>query len=82
MTPGRVCTGLLAWWLWVLRIAATSRYRVGHSVTPVTLDVSLSVLADAACGDGNTVLLLDTPGLDAPNRNAAWDAQIMVCAQP
>ncbi len=47
-------------------------------MAPVTLDVSLSLLVDAACGDGTTVLLLDTPGLDAPNRNAAWDAQIMV----
>ena len=34
---------------------------------------------DPACTDGTTVLLLDTPGLDAPYRNAAWDPQIMVC---
>lgn len=53
------------------------RHRVGHAVAPVTMDVSVSVLMDPACTDGTTVLLLDTPGLDAPYRNAAWDPQIM-----
>mmetsp|Transcript_33103 Transcript_33103/g.69240 ORF Transcript_33103/g.69240 Transcript_33103/m.69240 type:complete len:131 (-) Transcript_33103:3298-3690(-) len=52
-------------------------FKVGDTVQPETEEVSLVIVPPCASNSSETLVLLDSPGLFAPNRAAVFDSQLL-----